>query len=46
MVWCMTVALGVYAAQSMINPWIDCEDDISCGAKKAENPIPKKTRLK
>lgn len=25
----------VYPAQCMINPWIDCGDDISCRAKKA-----------
>ena len=43
MVCFMIVALGTYAAQSMINPWIDCEDDISCGAKKAGFNFPLNT---
>ena len=29
------VALNAYSAQSMINPWVDCGSDMSCGAQKA-----------
>jgi len=29
------MGLSAMSAQSMINPWIECGDDISCGAKKA-----------
>ena len=36
------VALSTYSAQSMINPWIDCGNDISCGAEKAGFDFPLK----
>ncbi len=36
------VALSTYSAQSMINPWIDCENDINCGIKKAGFNLPLK----
>ena len=29
------IVLHTYSAQSMINPWVDCNDDIACGAEKA-----------
>ena len=33
---CFVLAVwGAHTAQSMPNPWIDCGDDISCGALKA-----------
>lgn len=31
----LMVALNAYSAQSMINPWVDCGSDMSCGAQKA-----------
>jgi hypothetical protein len=31
----VTAALCGYRAQSMINPWVDCGNDLGCGAKKA-----------
>ena len=34
--------LGVISAQSMINPWIDCGSDITCGAQKAGFDFPLK----
>ena len=29
------IALSSYSAQSMVNPWINCGEDIGCGAQKA-----------
>ena len=37
-------AFGAYSAQSMINPWIDCGADISCGAQKAGFNFPLKVK--
>lgn len=34
------IALSSYSAQSMINPWIDCGEDIGCGAQKAGFTFP------
>ena len=34
--------MSAISAHSMINPWIDCEDDISCGAAKAGFNFPLK----
>ena len=34
--------LGVISAQSMVNPWIDCGNDITCGAEKAGFDFPLK----
>ena len=34
------IALSSYSAQSMINPWIDCGEDIGCGAQKAGFDFP------
>jgi len=34
--------MSTISAHSMINPWIDCEDDISCGAEKAGFNFPLK----
>lgn len=31
----LIAALNAYSAQSMINPWVDCGSDMSCGAQKA-----------
>ena len=31
----LTVFLSTISAQSMINPWVDCGSDMSCGAQKA-----------
>lgn len=34
------ITFASYSAQSMINPWIDCGNDIRCGAKKAGFDFP------
>lgn len=36
------VASGAYMAHSMINPWIECGNDIACGAQKAGFNFPLK----
>ncbi|MBP5698160.1 MAG: hypothetical protein J6W96_01360 [Alphaproteobacteria bacterium] len=36
------VASGAYVAHSMINPWIECGNDIACGAQKAGFNFPLK----
>ena len=38
---CLAIGvLGAYSVQSMINPWIDCGNDIGCGAQKAGFDFP------
>ena len=40
---CLAIGvLSAYSAQSMINPWIDCGNDIGCGAQKAGFDFPLK----
>ena len=29
------ISLAMYSAQSMVNPWTDCGENINCGAQKA-----------
>ena len=36
------IVLHAISAQSMINPWVDCNDDIACGAEKAGFGFPLK----
>lgn len=38
------IALRACRAQSMINPWIECKDDIACGAQKAGFDFPLKVK--
>ena len=38
---CLTTFIfAAYSAQGMINPWVDCEDDIRCGEQKAGFDFP------
>jgi len=40
---CLGMAvLGTYSLQAMPNPWIECGNDLSCGAKKAGFDFPLK----
>lgn len=40
-IFCLAIAaFSVHSAQSMINPWTECGDDISCGAQKAGFDFP------
>ena len=38
------ITFATYSAQSMVNPWIDCGNDIYCGAKKAGFDFPLKVK--